>query len=183
MNRIIWIPIVALACGGEGNIGGGGDGSAWWNVPTNDVWTDGNVDPEGEGEEDDEEEGFEGPEQFFWGELQVGNDGPTGGGEIGLYVVDANGVRCDWFSEVSSVGAASVACPDCTWSGSVQLSGFEKEADDPSCASFGIDENAVEIGYSGESSYWLRNGAWEAAGYSEIEGSAWFFEIPLGEEE
>lgn len=168
--RTTWLAGLLLGCGD-----GGEAGLAWWEVPTTEVWTDGNA-----GEEEGEEDDFGEPEQRFWAELPVGDDAPTGSGEAGIFVVDEAGLRCDGFWEVTRVQAATEPCSACTWSGTLQLGELVLEVDDPSCADFAVlSANTIDVGHSGETAYWRPDSEWVGQGLAELDAEVWFLEFPL----
>ena len=173
MKRRIWLGMVLVAgCHSKGD--DASKDTAWWDVGP----AQGSDASEGGGEyDDDDEEPEEG--EFFWGELELSGGTPSDGA-AGYYAADEDGELCEIEYGVVDVSAAS-GCAECEQAWTLTLGEEERFADEEGACDAsgwgGLGGTAVSVGYAGEALYVESEGAWSGAGYSEVEGDAWYFEV------
>ena len=159
---------------GTGSFDGTDD---WWNVGSGSTDGDG-----GPGDDDDDDFTEDDAVREVWGDLELPG-GNLGEGWWGVFEFDPDngGILCEMEGEVISA-VASNDCPSCDFAWELRLGQPEVyEEVNGACAS--APEMAwagatIKVGHaSPETLYADVSNGWEIAGFSEMEGDSWFFEI------
>ena len=170
------VGVLALALVGCADKEQTDDSSSWWLLP--DIGDEAHDGADGDADGDDEDADFE-PGAVFWGEVAI-EDGVLAWGALGFAMADEDGeLICELEYAVTALDAAA-GCEACDFAYTLTYGALDfSEGDTAACEArgwTGLEGTQVKMGGAGETLFRQDGDAWREAGFSELDGSNWFFE-------